>query len=230
MNERKEGDSMSKNAPAAGQPVPGGQTGNRDFAAPLGSAKIGRLRFVRGASNVTIQADPAMGELYRARFDGSLPEVWEESGVVIIRYPRFFLHPFGWRAYSGAVALNPQVPWHVEVRVGASRLVADLSGLELASLDLSGGASRVEVTLPHPSGTVTVGVLGGVSNVTIRRPAGVAARLSVGSGASNLIFDDQRFGAVGAKVELHSPDYDGAADRYDVTITGGANNLTLDAW
>jgi hypothetical protein len=52
----------------------------------------------------------------------------------------------------------------------------------------------------------------------------------VGGGASNLTFDDQRFGAVGGEVKLHSHDYNGAADRYDVSITGGANNLTLDAW
>jgi hypothetical protein len=28
---------------------------------------------------------------------------------------------------------------------------------------------------------------------------------------------------------LQSPDYDDAANRYDIEVTGGANNLTIDA-
>jgi hypothetical protein len=93
---------------------------------------------------------------------------------------------------------------------------------------VSGGASRVELTLPQPSGTVPVRVLGGASNVAIHRPEGVAAHVRVGSGSTHLAFDDQRFGAVGGEVSLQSPDYEGASDRYEITITGGASSLTID--
>ena len=65
--------------------------------------------------------------------------------------------------------------------------------------------------------------------VTIHRPAGVAARLSVGRGASKLAFDEQRFGAIGGKTRLQTSDYDGATDRYDVEVTGGASKLSVDA-
>jgi hypothetical protein len=93
---------------------------------------------------------------------------------------------------------------------------------------VSGGVSRVEVTLPPPSRIVPVRVLGGASNVAIHRSEGVAAQILVGGGSTNLAFDDQRFGAVGGEVSLRSSDYEGASNRYDITITGGASSLTID--
>lgn len=221
-----------KNAPAAGHPEPGGQTGSRDFSAPLGSATSGRLIFVSGASNVAIHADRTTKELYRARFEGHVPSVGVRGGAVTVRYPRFPL--FDWLYYRrerpAEVALNASVPWHIEVRGGASRLAADLTGLKLGSLDLSGGASRVELALPRATGTVSVRVLGGASNLTIRRPEGVAARVHVCGGVTNLAFDEEHFGAIGGEVDLQSPDYDDASERYDIAVTGGANAVIVGAW
>ena len=157
-----------------------------------------------------------------------VPEVWAEGGVVIIRYPRFF-HPFGQQGCSSKVALNAAIPWHIEVRDGASKLTADLSRLELDSFEIAGGASKVELTLPRVSGLVPVRVLGGASNVVMHRPEGVATRLFVVGGSTNLTFDDQRFGAVGGEVNLQSANYDGVPERYDITITGGTSNVTLDS-
>jgi hypothetical protein len=200
---------------------------NRDFAAPLGSLASGRLRFVRGASNVTVHADPSAGGLYRSRFEEAVPEVWTEGGVVNIRYPRFY--SLGRRGCSGKVALNATIPWRIEVRGGASKVTADLSQLKLGSFEVAGGASKVELTLPRVSGLVPVRVLGGASNVVIHRPESVATRVRVVGGSTNLTFDDQRFGAIGSEVNLQSPNYDGASERYEITITGGASNVAIDS-
>jgi hypothetical protein len=126
------------------------------------------------------------------------------------------------------VALNVGIPWDVDVCGGASRLLADLSWLRLGSLKVDGGATRLEVVLPAPSSVVTMVILGGASNVAIRRPEGVAARLRVAGGATNLTFDDRHIGVAGGELDLQSGVYDGAADRYDIAITGGANNLSID--
>jgi hypothetical protein len=200
---------------------------NRDFAAPRGSLASGRLRFVRGASDVIIRADSSTGDLYHARFDGAVPEVWTEGGVVNLRYPRFF-HPFGRRGRTGKVVLNAAIPWHIEVRDGASKLTADLSQLKLDSFEVSGGASKVELTLPRVSGLAPVRILGGASNVVIHRPEGVATRVRIVGGSTNLTFEDQHFGAVGGEVSLQSPNYEGTPERYDITITGGASNVAID--
>jgi hypothetical protein len=90
---------------------------------------------------------------------------------------------------------------------------------------LGGGAGRLDLALPEPSGTVTVVVLGGASNVAIRRPIGVAARLCVEGGATNLRLDDRRIGAAGGALDLKSQGYDAATHRYDIAVTGGANNV-----
>jgi hypothetical protein len=126
------------------------------------------------------------------------------------------------------VALNARVPWDVEIRGGASRLVADLRGLRLGSFSLEGGVSRLEVVLPAPSGTVAVVILGGASKVAIRRPEGVAARLRVDGGATLLKFDDRHIGASGGALDLPDRDYESVVDRYDITITGGTNNVSID--
>jgi hypothetical protein len=218
-------------ADTAGQAASRGQRQDNEFAAPLGSAKSGHLIFASGASWVTVHADPSMADLYHARFEGQAPRVGVEDGTVTIRYPRFPL--FDWLYYlrerPAEVALNAQIPWDIEIRNGVSRLTADLRGLELHSLEVRGGASRVEVTLPPPSGIVPVRVLGGASNVAIHRPEGVAAQLRVGGGSTNLTFDERRFGAVGGEVSLQSSDFESASDRYDITITGGASSVTIDA-
>jgi hypothetical protein len=159
-----------------------------------------------------------------------MPVVGVRGGVVNIRYTR--VASSDWTVNRperpAEVVLNAGIPWDVEVRGGASRLLAALSGLRLGSLRVAGGASRLEVVLPAPSGIVTVVILGGASNVAIRLPEGVAARLRVDGGATNLTFDDRHIGAAGGELDLQSGAYDGAADRYQIAVTGGANNLSLD--
>jgi len=145
--------------------------GGRDFSVPLGTASSGRLRFARGAASVTLRVDSSTGYLYRARFDGPLPELHALDGTVTIRYPRTF-HPFDWHKRAGEVTLNGSIPWQIEFHGGLSRLDADLSVLRLGSFEIIGGASGVAVTLPRPLGTVSVRVSGGASDVTIHvRPA-----------------------------------------------------------
>jgi hypothetical protein len=198
-----------------------------DFAAPLGSLTTAHLRFTNGAHRVSIRADANVRGLYRARFGNRMPAVMVREGIVTIRYPRFPADEWLDRGSDrfAEVELNASVAWDVGIRGGASGLLADLRTLRLGSLRLEGGAGRLDLALPEPSGTVTVVVLGGASNVAIRRPIGVAARLCVEGGATNLRLDDRRIGAAGGELDLKSRGYDAAIHRYDITVTGGANNV-----
>ena len=229
MDEPRDTDPMSPRYPGADQQTQpeewGG--GSYHFAAQLGASRSGRLRFTNGTHRVVIRAGSHLRGLYRASFGERMPIVVARGGVVSIRYTRFV--SFDWTGYRPAeVALNAGIPWDVEVRGGASRLLADLSGLRLGSLKVDGGASRLEVVLPAPSGIVTMVILGGASNVAIGRPEGVAARLRVDGGATNLTFDYRHIGAAGGVLDLQSGDYDGAADCYDIAVTGANNNLSID--
>src|SRR5215217_6310135 len=231
VNEPKGNDPMSDGDPGmSGRTAPRGQS-NDYFAAPLASSSSGHLLFVCGASNVTIHADPSMEDLYRARFEAQVPIVRVKGGkvsIVYARFPRFGQRDF-WLERPAEVALNATITWHIEVRGSTSRFTADLHEVRLGSINLAGGASRIEVRLPRPSGTVSVRISGGASNVTIHRPEGVAARVHVVGGATNLTFDEKHLGAIGGDVNLQSPNYRDAANRYAFEFTGGANNLTIGA-
>jgi hypothetical protein len=200
------------------------------FAAPLGSSRSGRLRFLNGAHRIVVRSDPRERGLYRAHFGSRTPTMGVQGGVVTVRYPR---DPSDeWLAYrsqcADEVVLNSSIPWDIEVRGGASRFRADLREMRLGSLNLEGGGNRIEAVLPAPSGAVIVAILGGASNAVICRPTGVSARLRVKGGVTNLTFDGRRIGAAGGELDLGSRVYEDAADLYDVLVTGGANNLSID--
>jgi len=207
---------------------PGG-TGDH-FAAPLGPSTGGRLRFVGGAHRVLLRADSRVPGLYLARFGNRTPTVAVRGNAVTVRYPR---NPEGNWIDCGTerpaqVDLNALISWDIEVRGGSSRLLADLRILRLGSFRLEGGAGRVELRLPEPCGAVPIVVLGGASNVAISRPCGAPARLRVEGGATNLTFDGRRIGAAGGDLDLQGRDYERATDRYEISVTGGANNLNVD--
>ncbi len=196
-----------------------------EFSGPLGALKSARLRFMSGSSKVTMRTDARMPQLYLARFEGKVPTVREERGTVSIQYPRFSL--MDWRKQAAEITLNETIPWQLELKGGVSRLDAELGALRLESLELTGGTSEVVVRLPPPSGTVPIRVTGGASDLSFHLPAGTAARLQVKGGASKLAFQDHRLGAVGGLLNLESPDYKSASDRYDIEVTGGASNLSV---
>src|SRR5262249_54570721 len=124
----------------------------KDFAATLGDVTLGRLVFASGAYMLSLRADAGLTELYRARFEGTAPEVKVDGGNVTIRNRRW-LWLAGWVKYSANIALNTNIPWQIEIRGGAAEVNADLRGLDLAELSVSSGMSSVELKLPVPSGT-----------------------------------------------------------------------------
>lgn len=191
------------------------------LAAPLGSVAMGRLVFVRGAAHLTIRVDASMEDLYRARFEGKVPEIRVDGGTVTVKY-RPSLH-----RTSGEITLSGRVPWAIKASMGMSDVVADLQDLELTGLEISGGASRLELKLPRPKAAVPVRVGAGASNLELIRPAGVPVRVRIGGGASKLAIDEFRVGAGGGKTDWRSPDYDQLEGRYDIEIGAGASHLTV---
>jgi hypothetical protein len=205
-------------------------TARADYSAPLAGAEQGRMRIALGASNLTVQGAD-IPELYRAHIEypnGRPPKVSADHGTVSIESNSGFT-VLGVRSSNhDLVSLNQSVPWNLEVAGGASRQSLDLAGLHLTSLNVSGGASQAEVRLPRPSGTVAVHISGGASSITIHRPSGAAVRVRMSGGASNLTADGTKHSVLGGDVNWQTSDYDSAADRYDLQISGGASNVTVD--
>jgi hypothetical protein len=185
-----------------------------------------RLELTPRSAEITLTSDPSLHKRYRARFEGQAPRVDVRNGTVAIAYDRPF-PLFARRGRGAEIAVDPSVPWEVDVRGGVSRLSGDLTPVELGSLEIDGGVSKSALRLGRPTGRVVVRIRGGVSDLSIHRPADVPVRLRVRGGASRISLDEQRLGAAGGEVRLASLTDVGTDDRYEVEIHGGASKLTV---
>jgi uncharacterized membrane protein len=193
-------------------------------SAPLRGAAKGRLRFPRGAALVTVRARKAMPDLFWARFTGTKPRVRVVANAVDIESRRDF-RPVTWRLQSAQIALNGSIPWEFEVQEGAWRLTADLRDLQLSMLTFEGGANKVDLRLPHPSGTVPIH-FGAANDISVRRPAGVAVRVVVNGGFGKLKVDGKSIETTD-KQPIQSPGFAREADRYDIEVTGGVYQFVV---
>jgi len=196
------------------------------FSAPLEGQESGRLVVSCGISRLTVRADKGIAGLYQARFEGPLPGVKSKDGVVTIRYPRRLLG-LGEKQGQAVVALSVAIPWRMVIQGGAAEVVAELGGLNLAGLEIKGGFSMICLNLPAPSGVVPIRIMGGAPEITVRRPAGVAARVHLKGWVSELVFDDQTISGADNNMRLQSSGFDPTAPYYDIEITSYANRVTI---
>jgi len=215
------------------------------YTAPLAGARRGRLLFVTGgprlsmnvapfgpsasariimesaASRLVFEGAADAEQLISARFTGPLPDVRVAGGEVTVRYRRQLF-----ASRRARVRLNASIPWQVEVRGGITDLGGNLE-VQLAALEVTGGANHIKLELPAPSGTVGVRVTGVVSSAVMRRPSSVPVHLRVDGGISHLRFDDVTASQVGGHRHYESGDYGSTPDRYDIEILGGASTVNV---
>lgn len=198
----------------------------KTYSAPLGTLTRGQF-IASGVARLSVRAGAGMADLYQARFDGPVPEVRVKDGMVSIRYPRRLWVLSGGQHSAAHVTLNPELPWQITVKGGASDITAELGGLNLAGLEVRGGMSMVRLELPEPSGVVSVRISGGASAIVVRRLVGVAARAHLKGWVSTFVFDDRTLSDVGNDVWLQSPEYDTTARRYDIEVASSASMVTI---
>ncbi|HEY1349306.1 MAG TPA: MarR family transcriptional regulator [Ktedonobacteraceae bacterium] len=204
--------------------VPSGKEGI--FSAPLGDMAHGRLVVSSGISRLLVRAERAMADLYQARFEGPLPSIAVRNGVVTIRYPRR-MFALGGEQRRAEVILSVALPWEIVIQGGASEIDARLDGLNLASLEVTGGLSMIHLELPDPTGVVPIRISGGASEIRVRRPAGVAARAHLKGWVSTFIFDEQRLSDLGNNVWLQSSGFDPATSYYEIEVASSASMATI---
>lgn len=201
------------------------------FGAPLTNVRAGRLYFSAGvAPHVIVRGQHGIAELFHARFERPVPDVHVSGGTVSVRYRHFPFSRGFWSERPGEILLNTTLPWTIEIWGGASKLDADLTDIDLAGLNVTGGLSKVNVMLPPPKGIVPITMTGGVSHLTLRRPRGTEIRVTVNGGAAGLSLDDSYFGAIGGETRWQTPGFVDAEDRYELMINGGASKVTLERY
>jgi DNA-binding MarR family transcriptional regulator len=198
--------------------------GTSQHAAPIGGLRRARLSLKSGSHELLLRGSTDIEDLYRAKFDGPVPQVRLRDGTVSIQYKGRWL--WDWHERRADVSLNPVVPWDIEIIGGAGKLQGKLSLLDLRSLEVTGGVDQVRLTLGQPSGDIPIRLTGGGSQLRFERPVGVPVRLKLAGGAARIDFDERRLGGTGGAV-LESAGAAEAADRYQIEITGGASRITV---
>jgi hypothetical protein len=203
-----------------------------DTAGKIGSLNRAAVQVDAGSATITMQGSSSIGnDLFRAHieYSGHKPDVSLDtsSGEVHISQNDASGFFFQSRRFALTLQLNSSVPWKIGVDTGESSNTFMLSAVHVASIDLNTGASKEDISVGAPSGTVPITINGGALTVNVHRPPGAAASVSVSGGAASLSFDGRQSKAVGT-LTAQTSDYDHASDRYQIQVDGGACNVTAD--
>jgi DNA-binding MarR family transcriptional regulator len=205
------------------EPVSGAE-GPSEHTSPLGGLKAARLHVRSGVSRLAVRPGARSADLYRARFDGATPQVRLRDGRVLVHYRGI---PFDWRRRTAEFALNPTIPWTIEVAGGVGRFEADLRSIDLSRLELVGGSERVQIELGRPRNEVGVRIVGGAKSVRVERPEDVPMRLAVTGGSGRVDLDGMQLGHQGGKSSVETPGWADAADRYSIEVVGGSKSIEI---
>jgi DNA-binding MarR family transcriptional regulator len=202
--------------------VPVGNAGI--FSAPLVDQESARLVMHSEGVQLSLRAGNLAGALYQGRFEGPVPEVKVKDGVVTIRYPKSLWVP-SIKKRVAEVTLSTTIPWQIALKGGGADMTAEIAGLDLLEMEANGAGSAFRVDLPEPSGVVPIRLGGFGSEFIVRRPPGVAARVQVKGWGSDVVFDDQSLS--GVSNDMQTPNYEGAARRYDIEMSGSGSMITI---
>ena len=194
-----------------------------EHAAPIGGLERARLSFKGGVNQALISGSTTIDELYRARFEGQVPQVRLRDGVVTVQYKRRWT--WSGRDLRSDFTLNARIPWDIELTGGANQVQGKLANVDLRSLEMTSGVNQLRLSLGRPTGEVPIRLPSG-NAIRIERPAGTALTLHVSGGAAKVEFDGMKLGAQ-ARPTLESAGGAAATDRYAVEIAGGVAQLTV---
>ncbi len=217
-------------------PALGGNAGS-SFTVPRNGARTMQLRLDGGAGTYTLQGGST-----------SLVDARSEGGDISVRDDRqgdradVRVQPL---AVDGFFRFGSPPPANVDVRVasdvptslrvsgGAGDFTVDLRDVTVQDARVDTGASRLELTLPKPSGDVPVTVSAGAASVTIVVPDGVEARIVTTGGiiSTNTLNPRLGSGSTGGIARpasaMETAGYAAAKDRVTVTVTAGASSTTI---
>ena len=184
------------------------------------------LALVSGAATVTVSSAALPSTLVRAwtpTNSGVRPELLASTGRV-----QLFLDDTG-QSGAGAISiqLSPAVTWQLEFTGGSNQTILSLGDSKISSIDFTAGASLIQMTLPRPSGTATITLAGGVSQVNLTVPRGVPTRLRLYGGASTATLGGAAHVGLRRGTVLSSPGWAQAANRYDVDAPAGISDISV---
>jgi hypothetical protein len=206
-------------------------TQTMDASDSVGSLNLATLDVDAGAATMTVEGSSALGsDLYRAhiQYVGTKPKVSLDRSTGNLQiFQNNDLGFFASRRFVLDLQINSAVSWNVSADTGSTNGTLKLSAVKVGSIDLNTGASRTDLTLGRPTGIVRISVDGGAISLHLHRPRGSEAYVHVSGGAVSLDADGRQLRGVGDET-WQSNGYVGAADAYQVEVSGGASMVTVD--
>jgi hypothetical protein len=189
-------------------------------SAPIDGRDEAELTVVSGAAVMTVRTE-AMGDtLYRV----STPPDGDAVPRLVDRGDRIEVHlaQTGETGPSSVeILLSTEVRWTaLRFSGGADDQVVDLTGGTVDELDFSAGASRIQLTLPVPEGTVPIRMGAGAGELTLALPPQVPIQVMLTNGAGLVVIDGERHAGVAPGTVFTPEDWAGTADRYDLDAAG----------
>jgi len=200
--------------------------GEESSSSPLEGASSGSLT-VTGASQLRLQVDRTMRDLYTATFDGLVPSVSSNHGAITMRYSRR-IQLLGMGRQTATICLNAHIPWRIAIKGAGSMIEADLRNLTLTKLEINGAASSIDLQLPDCTDVVPVHIAGGASAIHIRREPGTPAQVHLKGWASKLDLDGHTSSNVGNNLWLQSDDYQPSGPYYAIKLASSASSVTIE--
>jgi hypothetical protein len=232
------------------EPLDGTTTAEIDINAGDGNLTIDKLTGGEGALVTgTLQYFEKQGRPTR-NFNAS-------NGQAILtlrggRAGRPWFH-FPWSACNGAtewqIHFNPAVASGITAHSDGGNVKLGLLGMAITRLSADTGGGNMDVVLPDNAANLNVTARTGAGNVTVAMGSGFTGSSTVDadSGAGNVVV--HVVGDIPAKVHAtsglgkviinsrfsklddhtyQSPDYEGAADKVEITVHSGAGNVSVD--
>jgi hypothetical protein len=193
----------------------------------LGDAKKARLELSLGAGHVIVTSGAAPGQLLAGNSAGPVEVTTKPEGdeiFVQIEAGPNYLPFFSDAGSPWQFRLTNQIPLSINFEAGASRSELDLTDLQLTFLNIETGASSTTLKLPA-SGNPMVKIEAGASSLDITIPANMGARVLVEGGMSTFHVDPRFEHKSGGLYQ--SADYDGSAQRIDLTIEAGVGSIHI---
>jgi len=201
-----------------------GDGARRTVSAPLDGRADAGFELLAAVTTVRVRIGDLGDELYRI----STPEGSGLEPRPVLRDDTVQLQLSGAGAGEVEVLLSARVSWAVRFAGYARERLVDLRGGRVTAIDMLGGAGRVRVSLPQPSGTVPVTITGGLEELTLEAPDGGPVRVRVAGGARSVTAGARTLRDLKPGSTLTPKDW-ATPNRYDVDAASAITVLTVDA-
>ncbi len=141
---------------------------------------------------------------------------------------KLFLDANGKRGDSGVtVLLNADIRWSLRISGGVRTGVFDLGAAKVGEVDFAGGATRIDLTLPRPDGTLPIRLSGGVNRFEVVTDQGVPVRVRTRRGAGQVKLDGRTDDGVARGASFLSPHWADSENRIDLDAVAGVGTLRV---